>query len=133
MTEKTDLHQPVMIIAHQDMIYILSPDGQILDINPPGIQLMGLSSIEDAQPRSIIDFTVDPATGKALVKEIRDPYWRLKKVSDGHGASFTREPPGRAKARGRPGPRAERGCSEKWPDHRSFLALHCKKEHIINE
>jgi PAS domain S-box-containing protein len=56
----------------QDMIYILRPDGQILDINPSGIQLMGLSSIEDAQQRSIIDFTVDPAAGKALVKEIQE-------------------------------------------------------------
>jgi PAS domain S-box-containing protein len=56
----------------QDMIYILRPDGQILDINPSGIRLLGLSSIQDARQRSIIDFTVDPSAGKALVKEIQE-------------------------------------------------------------
>ncbi len=108
-----DLYRKRIFELSQDMIYILRPDGQILDINPSGIRLMGLSSIEDAQQRSIIDFTVDPVAGKALVKEIqfevtdtgyfldatttavedvkqrlkeiRDQYWRLKKVSDGHG------------------------------------------------
>lgn len=56
----------------QDMIYILTPDGQFLDINPSGIKLLGLDSIQEARQKSITDFTVDPEAGKALIKEIRE-------------------------------------------------------------
>lgn len=54
----------------KDMIYILKPNGQIIDINPAGIKLLGLSSKEEATQRSITDFLVDPEAGKSLVKEI---------------------------------------------------------------
>jgi PAS domain S-box-containing protein len=52
------------------MIYILKPNGQILDINPAGIKLLGLGSKEEAKQRNIAEFHVDPETGKSLVKEI---------------------------------------------------------------
>ncbi|HSL61969.1 MAG TPA: PAS domain S-box protein [Desulfotignum sp.] len=55
----------------QDMIYILSPEGQILDINPSGIRVLGLTGIQEARQKSITDFTVDAEAGKALVKEIQ--------------------------------------------------------------
>jgi PAS domain S-box-containing protein len=54
----------------KDMIYILNPNGQIIDINPAGIKLLGLSSKEEATQRNITDFHVDPEAGKSLVKEI---------------------------------------------------------------
>ena len=56
----------------KDMICILNPSGQIIDINPAGIRLLGLSSIEDAQQRSITDFNVDPEAGNALIREIQE-------------------------------------------------------------
>jgi PAS domain S-box-containing protein len=54
----------------KDMIYILKPNGQIIDINPAGIKLLGLGSKEEAKQRNIAEFHVDPETGKSLVKEI---------------------------------------------------------------
>ncbi|AOY58517.1 MULTISPECIES: PAS domain S-box protein [Desulfococcus] len=54
----------------KDMIYILKTDGQILDINPAGIELLGLSSKQETTQRNIKDFYVDPATMASLVKEI---------------------------------------------------------------
>ena len=54
----------------KDMIYILKPNGQIIDINPAGIKLLGLSSKEEATRRNIMEFHVDPEAGKSLVKEI---------------------------------------------------------------
>ncbi|RJP37900.1 MAG: PAS domain S-box protein [Desulfobacteraceae bacterium] len=54
----------------KDMVYILKPNGQIIDINPAGIKLLGLSSKEDAMQRNIMDFHVDPTAGESLVKEI---------------------------------------------------------------
>lgn len=57
----------------KDMIYILTPDGQIMDINPAGIKLLGLNSKEEATQRNITDFHVDPEAGKLLVK------WLLEK------------------------------------------------------
>jgi len=51
-------------------IYILEPSGQIIDINPAGIELLGLGSKEEARQRNITDFHVDPEAGRSLVKEI---------------------------------------------------------------
>jgi PAS domain S-box-containing protein len=56
----------------QDMIYILTPDGRFLDINPSGIRLLGLGSIEEARRKNISDFTVDPEAGRTLVRELRE-------------------------------------------------------------
>ncbi len=54
----------------KDMIYILKPNGQIIDINPAGIKLLGLNSKEEAAQRNITDFYFDPEARKSLVKEI---------------------------------------------------------------
>jgi PAS domain S-box-containing protein len=54
----------------KDMIYILKLNGQIIDINPAGIKLLGLSSKEEARQRNITDFYVDPEARKLLVREI---------------------------------------------------------------
>ncbi len=54
----------------KDMIYIIKPNGRIIDINPAGIKLLGLGSKEEAIQRNIADFHVDPQAGKSLVNEI---------------------------------------------------------------
>jgi len=54
----------------KDMIYILKPNGQIIDINPAGIRLLGLSNKEETKQRNISDFHVDPEARKTLVKEV---------------------------------------------------------------
>jgi len=54
----------------KDMIYVLKLNGQIIDINPAGIKLLGLSSKEEARQRNITDFYVDPEVRKLLVREI---------------------------------------------------------------
>jgi len=54
----------------KDMIYILQSNGQIIDINPAGLKLLGLSSKEEARERNIADFHVDPEAGRSLVKEV---------------------------------------------------------------
>ena len=54
----------------KDMIYILTPDGQFIDINPAGIQLLGLSNKEEALQRNIKEFHVDSKAGESLVKEV---------------------------------------------------------------
>lgn len=54
----------------KDMIYILKPDGQFIDINPAGIKLLGLKNKEEAFRRNITEFHVDLKARNALVKEI---------------------------------------------------------------
>ncbi|MFO8085797.1 MAG: PAS domain S-box protein [Desulfobacterales bacterium] len=54
----------------KDMIYILKPSGQIIDINPAGVKLLGLSSKEEAICRNMRDFHVDLEARDLLVKEI---------------------------------------------------------------
>ncbi|MEE4271511.1 MAG: PAS domain S-box protein [Thermoanaerobaculales bacterium] len=54
----------------KDMIYVLKPSGQIIDINLAGIRLLGLSSEEDARERTIADFYVDPKARDSLIEEI---------------------------------------------------------------
>lgn len=56
--------------SSKDMIYILKPSGQIIDINAAGIELLGLDSVEEARQRDILDFYVDPKARESLVKEI---------------------------------------------------------------
>lgn len=56
----------------KDMIYILKKDGQILDINPAGVQFLGLGSMEETKKRNIREFHVDPEAMKSLVKEISE-------------------------------------------------------------
>ncbi len=54
----------------KDMIYILKPSGQILDINPAGIKLLGLDGKEEARARNMKEFHVDLEARDSLVKEI---------------------------------------------------------------
>ncbi len=54
----------------KDMIYILKPDGQFIDINPAGVKLLGLKSKQEAFRRNITEFHVDLKARKDLVKEI---------------------------------------------------------------
>jgi len=56
----------------KDMIYILKPNGQIIDINPAGIKLLGLSSKEETKQINIRDFHVDQEAMKSLVREIME-------------------------------------------------------------
>jgi PAS domain S-box-containing protein len=55
-----------------DMIYILKPDGNFIDINPAGVKLLGLSSKEEAASRNMKEFHVDPGVRDALVREIME-------------------------------------------------------------
>jgi PAS domain S-box-containing protein len=56
----------------KDMIYILKPDGSFIDINPAGIEMLGLSGKEEATSRNMKEFHVDPSVRDALVKEIAE-------------------------------------------------------------
>lgn len=56
----------------QDMIYLLKPDGSFIDINPAGIELLGLSGKEEAATRNMKEFHVDPSVRDALVKEMTE-------------------------------------------------------------
>lgn len=52
------------------MIYIFTPDGQIVDINPAGLKLLGFNSKDETAQRNIREFHVDSKAGESLVKEI---------------------------------------------------------------
>lgn len=54
----------------KDMIYIFKPNGQIIDINPAGVKLLGLDSKEETIQKNITDFYVDPQARNSLIKEI---------------------------------------------------------------
>jgi PAS domain S-box-containing protein len=54
----------------KDMIYVLKPDGTFIDINPAGIELLGLESREEAGTRNMKEFHVDLKVREALVQEI---------------------------------------------------------------
>lgn len=54
----------------KDMIYILRPDGSFVDINPAGLELLGLESREEAGSRNMKEFHVDLNLREALVQEI---------------------------------------------------------------
>lgn len=54
----------------KDMIYILRPDGSFIDINPAGVELLGLESRLEASSRNMKEFHVDPKQRDVLVREI---------------------------------------------------------------
>lgn len=54
----------------KDMIYILKPDGTFIDINPAGVELLGLGSREEAGKRNMKEFHVDLRQREELVQEI---------------------------------------------------------------
>ena len=56
----------------RDMIYIMTPEGNFIDINPAGVELLGLSSKEEAASRNMKEFHVDPGVRDALVKEMTE-------------------------------------------------------------
>ena len=56
----------------QDMIYILKPDGSFIDINPAGLELLGLGSKDEAILRNMNEFHVNPGVRDALIKEMTE-------------------------------------------------------------
>jgi len=56
----------------KDMIYILKPDGSFIDINPAGVELLGLSGKEEALSRNMKEFHVDLSVRDALIREITE-------------------------------------------------------------
>lgn len=56
----------------KDMIYIVKPDGSFVDINPAGLELLGLRSKEEAVLRNINEFHVNPRVRDALIKEMTE-------------------------------------------------------------
>lgn len=54
----------------KDMIYILRPDGSFIDINPAGVELLGLESRAEAESRNMTEFYVDPKKRDEIVREI---------------------------------------------------------------
>ena len=56
----------------KDMIYILKPDGSFIDINPAGLELLGLGGREEAMLRNMNEFHVDPSVRDALIKAMAE-------------------------------------------------------------
>jgi PAS domain S-box-containing protein len=56
----------------KDMIYILKPDGSFIDINPAGLELLGLGSKEEAVLRNMNEFHVNPGVRDALILEMTE-------------------------------------------------------------
>jgi PAS domain S-box-containing protein len=56
----------------KDMIYILKPDGSFVDINPAGLDLLGLASKEAAALRNMNEFHVNPGVRDALIREMTE-------------------------------------------------------------
>jgi PAS domain S-box-containing protein len=56
----------------KDMIYILKPDGSFIDINPAGLELLGLGSMEEAALRNMKEFHVNPGVRDALIREMME-------------------------------------------------------------
>ncbi|MGD9819673.1 MAG: PAS domain S-box protein [Desulfomonilaceae bacterium] len=56
----------------KDMIYIVEPGGNFIDMNPAGLKLLGLDSKEEAAFRNINEFHVDPIASDAIVKELKE-------------------------------------------------------------
>jgi PAS domain S-box-containing protein len=56
----------------QDMIYLLKPDGSFIDINPAGVELLGLSGKEEAASRNMKEFHVDPSVRDALIRDLTE-------------------------------------------------------------
>jgi PAS domain S-box-containing protein len=56
----------------KDMIYILKPDGSFIDINPAGLELLGLSDQKEAVFRNMNEFHVNPGVRDALIKEMTE-------------------------------------------------------------
>jgi PAS domain S-box-containing protein len=56
----------------KDMIYILKPDGSFIDINPAGLELLGLESKEEATFRNMKEFHVNPGVRDALIREMTE-------------------------------------------------------------
>jgi len=56
----------------KDMVYIVTPDGEFLDINSAGVELLGLESREEAVSRNIKEFYVDLRQREALIREMME-------------------------------------------------------------
>ncbi len=55
-----------------DPIIILDPDGNILQINKSGVEMLGYNSVEELLGRSILDFCFDKEQVDRLTKEIKN-------------------------------------------------------------
>lgn len=55
----------------KDVVFISTPEGKFLDINPAGLELFGFSSKEDMQQADIRKLFVDPAERKRYVATIQ--------------------------------------------------------------
>ncbi|PKN28538.1 MAG: hypothetical protein CVU64_12795 [Deltaproteobacteria bacterium HGW-Deltaproteobacteria-21] len=56
----------------KDMVYIVTPAGEFIDINSAGVELLGLGSREEAASRNMKEFYVDPRQREALIREMMD-------------------------------------------------------------
>jgi len=56
----------------KDMIYILEPDGTFIDINPAGLELLGLGGREETALRNMREFHVDPQVSDDLLNELME-------------------------------------------------------------
>jgi len=56
----------------KDMIYIVKPDGSFIDINPSGLELLGLKSKKEAALRNMNEFHINPGVRDALVRELTE-------------------------------------------------------------
>jgi len=56
----------------KDMIYIVEPGGNFIDMNPAGLKLLGLDSKEEAAFRNIKEFHVDPRVSEDVVMELME-------------------------------------------------------------
>jgi len=56
----------------KDMIYIVDREGNFIDINPAGMELLGIGSKEEATLRNIKEFYADPQANDMLLKELTE-------------------------------------------------------------
>lgn len=59
--KKTERQYRNLFEESKDVIFITTPDGTILDINPAGLDLFGYSSMEEIKSTNAIDFYVKPS------------------------------------------------------------------------
>jgi PAS domain S-box-containing protein len=56
----------------KDMVYIVTPDGDFVDINSAGVELLGIGSREEAVSRNIKEFYVDLRQRETLIREMME-------------------------------------------------------------
>jgi PAS domain S-box-containing protein len=56
----------------KDMVYVVTPEGDFIDINQAGVDLLGLSGRKEAVARNIKEFYVDPSQRETLMRELME-------------------------------------------------------------